>query len=218
VDYSDRAESVAAGNYLEGEFMRRKGHLTIAVFLLTASSIVIAQTAKPVEKPADNAAKTEITIDKVESTSILHLQRILVPLASAMPEEKYGFAPTNGEFKGVRTFAEQLKHVAAANYRFASAILDEKPPADVGEDESGPASLKSKDEILKYLNDSFSYVQKAVATMDAKNVVSPIKSPFGGDTTRLAMATLIVGHCYDHYGQMVEYLRMNGIVPPASQR
>jgi hypothetical protein len=62
-------------------------------------------------------------------------------------------------------------------------------------------------------------VQKAVATINAKNIASPIKSPFGqGETTRLAMAVLIVGHCYDHYGQMVEYVRMNGIVPPASQR
>lgn len=199
--------------------MRRNGYLWIAIFLMAAGSIVSAQSAKPGEKPAENSPRVEITIDKVESTSILHLQRILLPLAMAMPEDKYGFAPTNGEFKGVRTFAEQLKHVAAANYRFASTILGENPPADVGEDENGPASLKTKEEILKYLSQSFSYVQKAVATMDAKNVVSPVKSPFGeGDTTRLAMATLIVGHGYDHYGQLVEYLRMNGIVPPASQR
>lgn len=71
----------------------------------------------------------------------------------------------------------------------------------------------------KYVTDSFAYVLKAVATINEKNVVSPIKNPFGqGQATRLAMATLIIGHCYDHYGQMVEYLRMNGIVPPASQQ
>ncbi len=198
--------------------MRWKGHFAIAMFIVAASSIGFGQAAKPAEKTADNSPKAETTIDKVESTTILHLQRIMVPLATAMPEDKYGFAPTNGEFKGVRTFAEQLKHVASANYRFAATILGEKPPVDAGEDENGPASLKTKDEILKYLNDSFSYVQRAVATMDAKNIVSPIKSPFGGDTTRLAMATLIVGHCYDHYGQMVEYVRMNGIVPPATQQ
>ena len=89
----------------------------------------------------------------------------------------------------------------------------------MGDEEDGPASLKTKAEILKYLNDSFNYVQKAVATIDAKNVISPIKSPFGeGPATRAAMVTLIVGHCYDHYGQLVEYVRMNGIAPPASQR
>jgi uncharacterized damage-inducible protein DinB len=118
----------------------------------------------------------------------------------------------------VRTFGQQLKHVAATNYVYASSILGEKkPPVDVGEEEDGPASVKTKDEILKYVTDSFAYVQKAVATINAKNLVSPIKNPFGeGEATRLAMATLIIGHCNDHYGQMVEYVRMNGIVPPAS--
>jgi uncharacterized damage-inducible protein DinB len=161
--------------------------------------------------------KIEVTFSRVLSGSLMQLQRQLMPLAMAMPADKYSFAPTNGEFKGVRTFAEQLKHVAAANYSFASAITGEKPPEDTGDDEAGPASVKSKEEVLKYLNGSFSYVQKAVATINAKNVISPIKSPFGGETTRLAMTTLIMNHCFDHYGQLVEYLRMNGMVPPASQ-
>jgi len=195
--------------------MRSFWQLFVPLFVVAIGSYSIAQVEKSVEKPV----KTEITIDKVLSTSVTHLQRLLLPLAMAMPEDKYGFAPTNGEFKGVRTFAQQLKHVAATNFIYASSILGEKPPADVGEEEDGPASLKTKAEILKYVNESFAYVQKAVATIDAKNVVSPIKNPFGeGDATRLAMTTLIIGHCYDHYGQMVEYLRMNGIVPPASQR
>jgi uncharacterized damage-inducible protein DinB len=161
----------------------------------------------------------EITVSKVLVNSVTHVQRTLLPLAEAMPENKYGFTPTNGEFNGVRTFGQQLKHVAATNFIYASSILGEKAPVDVGEDENGPASLKTKTEILKYMNDSFTYVLKAVATIDAKNVVSPIKNPFGeGQATRLSMTTLIIGHCFDHYGQMVEYLRMNGIVPPASQR
>lgn len=156
---------------------------------------------------------------KVLSNSVTQMGRTLVPLVMAMPEDKYGFAPTSGEFKGVRTFAEQVKHIAATNYIYASAILGEKPPADVGEDENGPASLKSKAEIQKYLGDSLTYVKKAVETINEKNVVSPIKNPFGeGSATRLSMTTLIIGHCFDHYGQLVEYLRMNGIVPPASQR
>ena len=180
------------------------------LLLLTASSWCAAQAPKP---------GGEITVAKVLSNSVNHVQFTLSPLADAMPDDKYGFAPTSGEFKGVRTFGEQLKHIGATNFAFASAILGEKPPADVGEEDNGPESLKTKKEIVKYLSDSFTYVQKAVATIDAKNVVSPIKSPFGaGETTRLAMTTLIIGHCFDHYGQMVEYLRMNGIVPPASQR
>lgn len=136
----------------------------------------------------------------------------------AMPEDKYSFAPTNGEFKDVRTFAEQVKHVAAVNYLVGAAILQEKPPVELS-GESGPDSVKSKEDIVKFLKDSFAYVHKAVDNINESNLVSPIKSPFGGGTTtRLAMATLIVGHCFDHYGQLVVYLRMNGIVPPASRR
>ena len=71
---------------------------------------------------------------------------------------------------------------------------------------------------MKFLNDSFAYLHKAMATIDEKNVVEPLKSPFGeGTVTRLGMTTLTVGHCGNHYGQMVEYLRMNGIIPPASR-
>ena len=110
-----------------------------------------------------------------------------------------------------------MKHVAAVNYIFGAAILSEKVPVDVG-DESGPASMKTKAEILKYLKDSLTYVHKAIATVNEKNLVDPLKSPFGeGSVTRLGLATSVTAHGFDHYGQMVEYLRMNGIVPPASR-
>jgi hypothetical protein len=157
------------------------------------------------------------TISQVLDRAIKIVEKEFVPTADAMPEDKFSFAPTNGEFKGVRTFGEQIKHVAAANYEFGAAILGERPPVDIG-DEVGPAAVKSKAEIMKFLNDSFAYLHKAMATIDEKNVVEPLKSPFGeGTVTRLGMATLTVGHCGDHYGQMVEYLRMNGIIPPASR-
>jgi uncharacterized damage-inducible protein DinB len=207
--------------------MSKMWQLFIALFLVAVSSYGIAQELpKPGKDDAkkshevEEVVKPELNVANVLKTSVTHLQRTLLPMAMAMPDNKYGFAPTDGEFKGVRTFAQQLKHVAATNYVYASSILGEKkPPVDVGEEEDGPASMKTKDEILKYVNDSFAYVQKAVATINAKNLVSPIKNPFGqGEATRLAMATLIIGHCYDHYGQMVEYVRMNGIVPPDSQR
>jgi uncharacterized damage-inducible protein DinB len=179
------------------------------------------QAKQEKEKPGkedEKEGKEEVAVGDVLLGTIMHLQRTFLPLAMAMPEDKYEYAPTSGEFKGVRTFAQQVKHVAASNYIFASAITGEKPPVDVGDGE-GPASMKSRAEILKYVTDSFYYVQKAVVKINAKNVISPIKNPFGeGQATRLSMATLIVGHCNDHYGQLVVYLRLNGIVPPASQR
>jgi uncharacterized damage-inducible protein DinB len=157
------------------------------------------------------------TVTEVLDRSVSNMEHEFVPAAEAMPEEKFGFAPSNGEFKGVRTFGEQVKHVAAVNYIFGAAILDEKVPVDVG-DESGPAAVKTKAEILSYLKESFAYVHKAVLTINEKNLVEPVKSPFGeGKVTRLSLATSVVGHGFDHYGQMAEYLRMSGIVPPASR-
>jgi uncharacterized damage-inducible protein DinB len=207
--------------------MRRTSQIRVALFILAISCCGFAQETEKKhgsekEKPGKTQheeEKGEITPGTVMLGTIMHLQRTFLPLAMAMPTEKYGYAPTDGEFKGVRTFGQQVKHVAATNYVYASAIMGEKPPADVGEDGEGPASLKTKEEILKYATDSFYYVQKAVVKMNEKNIVSPIKNPFGeGQATRLSMAILIVGHCNDHYGQLVEYLRLNGIVPPASQR
>jgi hypothetical protein len=141
-----------------------------------------------------------------------------VPAAEAMAEDKYSFAPSGGEFKGVRTFAEQVKHVAAVNYIVGAAILGEKPPVELG-GENGPDSVKSRADIVKFLKDSFTYVHKAMGSINEGNLLKPVKSPFGeGMETRLGLATLIVGHCFDHYGQMAEYLRMNGVVPPASRQ
>ncbi len=157
------------------------------------------------------------TVTEVLDRSVTNMEHEFFPAAEAMPEDKFGFAPSNGEFKGVRTFGEQVKHVAAVNYIFGAAILSEKVPVDVG-DESGPASIKTKAEILNYLKDSFAYVHKAIQTINEKNLVDPLKSPFGeGSVTRLGVATSVTAHGFDHYGQMVEYLRLNGIVPPASR-
>jgi uncharacterized damage-inducible protein DinB len=157
------------------------------------------------------------TVTSVMDGTVKTIERELVPAVEAMPEDKFGFAPTNGEFKGVRNFAQQAKHVAAVNYIVASAILGEKPPVDTG-GESGPDAVKTKADIVKFLKDSFAYAHKAVAIINESNAVEPIKNPFGeGSATRLGMGTVFAWHGFDHYGQMVEYLRMNGIVPPASR-
>jgi len=158
------------------------------------------------------------TTGQVLDHYIASVEGEFVPAAEAMPEDKYSFAPTNGEFKGVRNFAQQVKHVAAVNYLLAAAILGEKPPVDTG-GESGPDSIKSKTEIVKYLKDSFAYVHKAVPNINEKGALESVKNPFGErPVTRLELAVWIPGHCFDHYGQMVEYLRMNGIIPPASRQ
>jgi hypothetical protein len=188
--------------------MMKMKWLFASALLLAGSGLALAQEAKPAEHH---------TVAQVLDHSLTGVESEFVPAADAMPEDKYSFAPTSGEFKGVRTFAQQLKHVAAVNYMVGAAILEEKPPVELGS-ENGPDSMKTKADIEKFLKDSFAYLHKATASINDGNLLSPIKSPFGqGTTTRLGMATLIVGHCFDHYGQMVEYLRMNSIVPPASR-
>jgi hypothetical protein len=175
--------------------------------------LLLAVAAAQAEKPKAEHR----TVTQILDHTVSNLEHDFVPAAEAMPEEKFGFAPTNGEFKGVRTFGQQIKHVAAVNFELGAAILEQKPPVDIN-DEAGPASLTSKADILKYLKDSFEYVHKAISTIDEKNLAEPVKSPFGeGSISRLGLATSISSHGFDHYGQMVEYLRMNGIIPPASR-
>lgn len=157
------------------------------------------------------------TLTEVYDHSLSQAEAEFVGAADAMPEDKYDFAPTNGDFKGVRTFAQQVKHVAAVNYMVGGVILGEKPPAEVGE-ESGPANVKSKAEIMKYLKDSFAYAHKALLTINDQTAVAAIKSPWGpNEVAKGSLAMLIIAHPFDHYGQMVEYLRMNNIIPPASR-
>jgi hypothetical protein len=132
---------------------------------------------------------------------VTRVEQEVVPSAEAMPEDKYTFAPTGGRFEGVRTFAGQVKHLAAANFQLAARVLGEKPPAGT-QNETAPDSVRTKPEIMKYLKDSFAMLHKAAAAVDDGNI-SPVIDA--------------IAHSSNHYGQMVEYLRMNGIVPPASR-
>jgi len=186
---------------------KKLGHLALCVLALAASCAAQDKKGKDDHR----------TVTQVLDRTVSNMEHEFVSAAEAMPEDKFGFAPTNGEFKGVRTFGQQIKHVAAVNYELGAAILEEKPPVDIG-DESGPASITSKADILKYLNESFVYAHRAVQTINEKNLVETVRSPFGeGKVSRLGLATSVAAHGFDHYGQMVEYLRMNGIVPPASR-
>jgi hypothetical protein len=170
---------------------------------------VDAQTPKPTEPPA---------LAKLFDGAASYVEGEVLPAAESMPEDKFDFAPTAGEFKGVRTFAQQVKHIAVCNYMAGSGILVEKMPVDPGPDGNGSAALKSKAQIVQFLKDSFAYAHKAILTINDQNAMATIKAPWGGDITRLRLATIVESHGFDHYGQMVVYLRMNGIVPPASRK
>ena len=185
--------------------MRNAKFLSGIFVVLCCSGFALSQMAMPAAKTPGDALNQILDVGSGE----------FIGAADAMPEDKYSFAPTNGEFKGVRTFAQEVKHVAAVNYIFGAAILNEKPPVDVG-GESGPDSIKSKAEIMQFAKDSFAYLHKALASINDKNELDEVDL-FGGKFTRLGLGAFSTAHPFDHYGQMVEYLRMNGIIPPASR-
>jgi len=158
------------------------------------------------------------TIASTVEREISTIERQIVEAAEAMPEDKFNFSPESlnipgGEYNGVRTFAVQVKHVATSNYFIWSPLTGDKLPESL-KDGNGPENLKTKADIIEFLKDSFALGHKAAATLTTQNMLQTAehsKSP------RLYLATFAVAHAYDHYGQMVEYLRMNGIVPPASR-
>ena len=159
-----------------------------------------------------------MTMARLYDSQLKSTESEVVSLAEAMPEAKYGFRPTNGEFAKVRTFAAQAKHIAAVNYMVAGAVLGEKPPVDLGKGEDGPDDMTGKDAIVKFLKDSFAYAHKAMQSLTDKNQLDMIQGPFGTQkSARAGLANIAVWHPFDHYGQMVVYSRMNGVVPPASR-
>jgi hypothetical protein len=162
------------------------------------------------------AADSAATIGQIHDRELSILERELVPLAEAMPADKYDFAPTQGAFKGVRTFGQQMTHVAAVMYSISGTVLGEKPPAYVGTSENGPDSLKGKDAILKYLKDAFGYSHRAMQSLTEHNF-SDMVPAYEHKAPRGQVASELVWHGFDHYGQAVVYARMNDIIPPASR-
>lgn len=195
--------------------MKRLSVICLLSVMCFAVSL-IAQTGAPAAPKTPPPAPTFARVVDIE---IGIIEREFVGAAEAMPEDKYDFAPAslnikNSDYKGVRTFAEQVKHVADANYLLWSPISSEKRV-----DTKTIEALKTKAEIVQALKDSYAYGHRAGQSLTPENVLGLVPSPFGqGQTTRLFCATFGVAHGFDHYGQIVEYLRMNGIIPPASRQ
>jgi uncharacterized damage-inducible protein DinB len=146
----------------------------------------------------------------------------MMSAVKAMPADKFDFAPSQAifvpgqktEFATVRTFAQQATHVAEANYFFYNIVSGLQPDVDP----RGILKLTKKEDVVSALAGSFAFAHKAIATLTTANAFEVIKSPEPGFQTRATLAAFGIAHANDHYGQMVEYLRMNGIVPPASAK
>ena len=188
-----------------------------AIALRSGVMSAVAASA-PAAAVTQQTAQPAPTIASVVDGEISGIEKEIVAAAEAMPEDRFNFSPESlkipgSEYKGVRTFAGQVKHVAVANHFFWAPLTGDTVP-DAWEHENAPENLKSKSEIIQFLKESFALGHKAAATLTADNI---LQSAGKSKSTRLFLATFGVAHAYDHYGQMVEYLRMNGIVPPASR-
>ena len=197
----------------------------LPVFLLSAMLILavsaVGQGTKTVEAataPRAQASQAAPTLASAIDREISAVEKEVLEAAEAMPEGKYNFSPESlnlpgSNYKGVRTFAGQVRHIAASNYFIWSPLTGDKLPANL-KDGNGPEDIKNKAEILAFLKDSFALGHRAAATLTTENM---LQTPGQSKSTRLRLATFGVAHAFNHYGQMVEYLRMNGIEPPASR-
>jgi hypothetical protein len=175
-----------------------------------------AAPAIPVRRAQQQSAPT---LASVVDRDINAVEKQIVDVAEAMPEDKFNFSPQTlnipgSDYKGVRSFAVEVKHVAASNWFIWSPLTGEKLPEGLGDDGNGPANIKTKAEIITFLKDSFALGHRAASTLTTENM---LQAPGNSKSTRLRLAEFGVSHAYNHYGQMIEYLRMNGIIPPASR-
>jgi hypothetical protein len=180
--------------------------------------MVCLSTAALGQNTKSQSSSSPPTLASEVDRQISNVEKEVTEAADAMPEDKFNFSPESlnipgSNYKGVRTFAGQVKHIAASNYYIWTPLTGDKLP-DGQKDGNGPENLKSKAEILQFLKDSFALGHRAAATLTAENM---LQAPGSSKSSRVRLATFGVAHAFDHYGQMVEYLRMNGIIPPASR-
>jgi hypothetical protein len=191
-------------------FLTARFLLALAASLLSGATLAAPASAQQQDIPKTTAESIGGILSYTEAQ--------FLSVAEAMPAEKYSYIPSapGGKFDGVRTLAEQVKHVACANFAFFNEIEGKTPPDSC--EKGGPAPAKTKADLLQYLRDSFAYGNKVLATINAQNAMDRVEGLYGGPNTRLGMAVIAVWHVADHYGQVVYYLRLNGIVPPPTQQ
>jgi uncharacterized damage-inducible protein DinB len=200
--------------------MKRSLLLLLVLAVLTLSALARNQGAqkrgalqRPAAAKADDIPKT---LGASVGNSMKFIEGSFLGIAEAMPESKYDFIPTGGNFQGVRSFGEQVKHVACAQFAFFNEFEGQQPPADCEKGGHNPA--KTKAELIAYLKQSFDYGNRVLATLNTKNALDRVEGRYAGPNTKLGISVIAVWHITDHYGQIVEYLRMNGMVPPTTQR
>jgi uncharacterized damage-inducible protein DinB len=193
--------------------------VSLAIGALGQASGAAPKSAAPASPAQSAPPSPPPTIAGVVDRQISQLEKQAVDLVEAMPDDKFDFTPTNLNTKDsrdpVRSFSFEVKHMATANYAFWTPLTGDPMPAGI-KGPNGPDDLKTKADIVKYLKDSFAMGHKAAATLTSENALEQVQFR-QGKAPRLYLATFAVEHAYDHYGQMVLFLRMSGITPPGSR-
>jgi uncharacterized damage-inducible protein DinB len=191
-----------------------------ALLILSGIALsVVGQSSTPQNSATKDAAQPDDipkSIAESISGTLQFAQGNFLGVAEAMPEDKYSYIPTGGNFEGVRSFGEQVKHVACAQFAFFNEFEGKKPPDDCEKGGHDPA--KTKAELIRYLKDSFDYSNRVLATLTANNALDRVEWRYAGPNTKMGISVIAVWHITDHYGQLVAYLRLNGIVPPFTQK
>ena len=198
----------------------------LAMLCAAVAALGQSPTATPAAKPATPAPQAQAspappaTYASLVERQVSTYEKNVVDAAEAMPADKFDFSPASlnipgSQYKDVRTFAQLVKHTATANYRLWTNVTGEKMPENI-KSGNGPDELKTKAEIIQFLKDSFAAGHRAAQSLTQENALEEI-AWFRGTAPRLFVASAAVIHAADEYGQMVEYLRMSGVVPPASR-
>jgi uncharacterized damage-inducible protein DinB len=173
-----------------------------AIVGLLVQGVAVAQTPQPGANPISRAVKGQWDGAK----------KNLIESADDMPEANFAFKPTDG----VRSFGAILAHVAGANYVLCSAALREKAPHAEDEFEK---SATTKAAIGKALRDSIAYCDRAYDALTDQNAAEMVPMPFGmPPSARVGALVGNIGHVQEHYGNLVTYFRIKGMVPPSSKR
>lgn len=177
----------------------------LVLCVLVPTGVAMAQDKAGQEKPG---VAVENPLSSWNKGAYARLKGLMARSAEKMPEENYGFKPVDT----VRSYGQIVGHLADAQYEFCSMALGEKSPGlDIEHTKT------SKADLIAALNTAFAYCDNAYGGMTDASATQTIKL-FGNDAPR--MSALIVNnmHNMEHYGNLVTYMRMKGIVPPSSER
>jgi uncharacterized damage-inducible protein DinB len=179
--------------------------------ICTLTILLMAPVLSPAQSAPVRLAAAQSSPAQIYSKLFSSQENEVISAAEAMPADKYDFKPSKGTFEGVRTFGQQLTHIAATQYYFFGNF-----GVQGGVDSDAINKLTRKDDIIQALRNSYAFAQQAIDTITVENAFEPLSGEH--KATRAGLVATTLAHTNDHYGQIVVYLRMNGIVPPASRK